>query len=127
MSLPDPTFLTLTRRLIASASFLALLIVASCVSGCRPFAFARVLRFGGSADHLESAEELSRQGKTDEAITHYRAHIEERLAVADRPEWENPYFYLLLIGDLQLNNGQPDAALATYEEAEQQKVHASLV
>jgi tetratricopeptide (TPR) repeat protein len=57
----------------------------------------------------------------------YREHISNRLEVADRPEWENPYFYLLNVGDIELKRGDVDKALAAYEEAERQRVDLPLV
>jgi predicted negative regulator of RcsB-dependent stress response len=44
--------------------------------------------------------------------------MQSRLEVGDRPEWENPYFYLILIGDVQLKRGDPVAALTMYQEAD---------
>ena len=78
-------------------------------------------------EKVRQAEELSRQGDYSSAIVLYREHMQERLSLQSRPEWENPYFYLLLIGDVQLGQGQPEAALATYEEAEQMKVEPTLI
>lgn len=73
------------------------------------------------------AEEFTQQGQYEEAIALYRAHIEDRLAVSNRAEWENPYFYLLRIGDLYLRMEQPQAALDAYREAEANKVEESLI
>lgn len=53
--------------------------------------------------------------------------MNERLRVKDRPEWENPYFYLILIGDIQLGQDQPGDAQATYDEAEKKGVDDALV
>ena len=78
-------------------------------------------------DKIKYAEELASQGQYEEAISEYRAHMEERLAVKNRPEWENPYFYLLLIGDAYLAKGDATEALSSYEDAEKNGVHASLV
>lgn len=78
-------------------------------------------------EKVREADELTRAQRYDEAIALYRAHMEERLSVPDRPQWENPYFYLLLIGDVQLGRGQVDAALATYQEAEREHVDAPLI
>ena len=103
-------FATLVFRL------LALTLVLS--SGCFDL-------YSGS-EQLRQAEELTRQERYDEAIVIYRAHMEERLAIEERQEWENPYFYLLLIGDVQLGRGEPAAALEIYQEAEQHKVEAGL-
>ena len=80
-----------------------------------------------SRSKVEQAEELSRQGQYPAAIELYREHMNDRLAVGSRPEWENPYFYLLLIGDVQLGQGDPGAAISSYEEAERMKVEPSLI
>lgn len=77
--------------------------------------------------HFHNAEVFTEQGKFDEAIAEYHKHIEYRLAVPDRPEWENPWFYLLKIGDLQLQKNDVAGALASYEEAEKKGVDRSLV
>lgn len=81
----------------------------------------------GSSSSLYRAEELTQQESYDEAIAAYREHIDDRLEVSDRPDWENPYFYLLRIGDIQLRQQQPGAALESYREAELQQVEASLI
>ncbi len=47
--------------------------------------------------------------------------------MGDRPAWENPYFYMLSIGDLQLRMGQPDQALTSFKTAEEHHVDASLI
>ncbi len=77
--------------------------------------------------HFHRAEVFTEQGKFSEAIAEYRKHIEYRLSVPDRPEWENPWFYLLKIGDLQLQNNDAAGALASYEDAERKGVDRSLV
>jgi tetratricopeptide (TPR) repeat protein len=94
-------------------SCLALLLI----SGC----------FSTGPRELLDAEALSDEGKHEEAIAAYREHIANRLEVADRPEWENPYFYLLNVGDIELSRGNVDRALAAYEEAEREKVDLPLV
>lgn len=83
--------------------------------------------FSTGPQELLNAEELSSEGKHDEAIAAYHEHIATRLEVADRPEWENPYFYLLNVGDIELSRGNVDKALAAYEEAEREKVDLPLV
>jgi tetratricopeptide (TPR) repeat protein len=87
------------------------------ISGC----------FSSGPTELLDAEQLTSEGKHDEAIAMYREHISNRLEVADRPEWENPYFYLLNVGDIELKRGDVDKALAAYEEAERQRVDLPLV
>ena len=69
-------FATLVFRL------LALTLVLS--SGC--------FNLYSGSEQLRQAEELTRQERYDEAIVIYRAHMEERLAIEERQEWENPYF-----------------------------------
>ena len=99
-----------TSRVILPIAF-------ACCSGC----------FSTESAQLHAAEELTSEGKPDEAITAYRKHISERLETSDRPEWENPYFYLLNVGDIELSRGNVDAALAAYEEAERENVELPLV
>lgn len=80
-----------------------------------------------SGRHIKRAERYASEGRLDDAITEYRAHLDSRLEMGERPGWENPWFYLLIIGDLQLEKGDVDAALASYEEAEQKGVDRSLI
>ncbi len=104
--------------LIRSLSIFAVSVsVALCGAGC----------FSSGPEQLTQAEGLTSEGKHDEAIAAYRQHIAERLETTDRAEWENPYFYLLSIGDIELSRGNVDAALAAYEEAEREKVDPPLV
>lgn len=77
--------------------------------------------------YVHEAESLAQEGRYEEAIEAYRAHMEERRADTDRPTWENPSFYLLAIGDLQLQQNNPSAARATYDEAGRQEVDPRLV
>ena len=76
---------------------------------------------------LQRAEEFTRQQKYDDAIAMYRKHIDNRLHLSDRPEWENPYFYLLQIGDIQIQDGKIDAAINSFELAEQNGVDRLLI
>ena len=86
----------------------------------------RVFQIGGY-HKLNQAEEYMRQGKTDQAIEAYEEHMRERLAVKNRPEWENPYFYYLIIGDIELGRDKVDQALSMYTQAENEGVHSSLI
>lgn len=107
--------------------FLLILLIIS-LPACTPFFFARSFRLSvGDYRHLTAAEELSRQGEYDEAIAEYRAHIAERLSAKERPNWENPHFYLILIGDIQLGQGKAEEALETYQKADQNKVDPYLI
>ncbi len=80
----------------------------------------------GEHGNLRHAEELLRQKKYDEACQAYLDHINQRLALTDRPEWENPYFYYLLIGDVRLRQENVTASLAAYDFAEKMKVEPQL-
>lgn len=97
-----------------------------CLSACKPFVTFSSYRIS-TYRYLEHAEELSRKGQDDEAIELYKKHIQYRLALSDRPEWENPHFYEIIIGDLELRQGRLDAALAAYETAEREGVDHALV
>ena len=94
-------------------------LLISCAAGCS--------LFSDSSQKLRDADELTRQGKYDEAIEAYREHMTSRLEVSDRSEWENPYFYLLTIGDVELGRGDTEKALQTYEEAEKNGVGTPLI
>lgn len=106
----------MTRRLylvgVLCASFL--------LAGCR-------LIGSGGPDHLRIAEELTRQGDIGGAIDRYNRHIAYRQTMVDRPSWENPHFYELLIGDLELRRDDLTKALAAYERAERAGIEAGLV
>jgi tetratricopeptide (TPR) repeat protein len=83
--------------------------------------------FTSANSALEEAENTAREGNTKEAILLYQQHLEKRLAVKDRPDWENPYLYLLTIGDLELQQGNVDAALEYYQQAETKQVSKELI
>ena len=83
--------------------------------------------FSPAKSMMEEAEELARNSQFQEAITLYQRHMQKRLAVLDRPDWENPYLYLLTIGDLELRQDKIDSAISTYEEAEKKGVSKELV
>lgn len=102
---------------------LVLIFALPLISGCRTIGLFAPSEY----ENLESAEEHSRQGEYDQAIAAYRKHMRYRLGLSDRPEWENPYLYLLMIGDLQLRQEKPDEARITYELAEKNKVDPALV
>lgn len=109
-------------RALRNCSFILLAVVALQLSACRVWAW----RYGAD-DHLRMAEELMRQEKFDDAIKHYHSHITERLEIKDRPDWENPHFYMLMIGDILLMQGRDKEALDAYMSAETQGVESQLV
>jgi tetratricopeptide (TPR) repeat protein len=65
---------------------------------------------------LMKAEEASSSARYEDAIEAYRKHIAYRLN-AKRPDWENPYFYELKIGDIHLHQSRPKKALEAYLSA----------
>jgi hypothetical protein len=95
-------------------SFLSLLLFTACSS----------LQ---SSTLANRAEQLVEEGRYDQAIESYRSHIERRLAASDRPEWENPYFYLLRVTDIELMNSRPNEALKACSEAAANGVERGLI
>jgi tetratricopeptide (TPR) repeat protein len=81
-----------------------------------------------SASHYrQTAEEFRSEGRYKESNEAYLRHIESRLLVPDRPEWENPYIYLLDIGDNHLAEGDVREALRFYEKADGEGVDESYI
>jgi len=78
-------------------------------------------------DLVAQAEADLALGKYEQAMEAYRSHRDERLAATDRPEWENPHFYTLLMGDVELRRQQPEKALELYKQAERELVTPALV
>ncbi len=77
--------------------------------------------------HLRNAERYTREKEYEKAIQSYTMHMQERLDLKEKPEWENPYFYWLLIGDLYLKSENVKEALKAYELAENEKVSPGLI
>lgn len=88
------------------------------VSGCL---------FHSGPQYLSTAEDYEAAGEFDKAIEAYRRHMAYRLSLTKRPDWENPYLYLLTIGDLELKRDNPTEALARYDEARSHEVEERLV
>lgn len=110
-----------TRAAVAAAGIAGALLLAGC-----KFYFT-TFTLGPSRSHAAKAQELREEGKCEEAIEEYLAHIQERLAEKSRPENENPYFYYLLIGDCRLQMEQVDPAIAAFERARNEGVDRPLV
>ncbi len=83
--------------------------------------------FANKPGHRQSADNFVKEKRYNEAIESYWQHINERLAVKSKPDWENPYIYLLDIGDIHLQQGQVNEALHFYEMAQQKGVKAAYV
>ena len=71
------------------------------------------------------AEQYKSEGKHIEAIAAYRRHLAKRLI--SKTESENPYFYLLLIGDCYLEIDKIEQARKSYDLAVTQNIDKSLV
>jgi tetratricopeptide (TPR) repeat protein len=99
------------------------------LSGCRLYYW---VWWGGEDEYpvvsyAKMAEHRRAAGKLDEALELYRKHLQQRLEDTARPAEENPYFYELLIGDVQLQQGKAEDARAAYEEAKTHQVGKDLV
>ena len=81
----------------------------------------------GTRNKLDHAEEFLRQEKYDQAIDIYKNHMRDRLSLKNRPEWENPYFYYLLIGDIELRRSNVEQAMEAYYTAQKNNIHISLI
>lgn len=75
----------------------------------------------------EQADTLSKRQQYDEAIEAYWKHIRLREGVENKPDWENPYIYLLDIGDIYLAMSNFEKALETFELAETKGVKPGYV
>lgn len=101
------------------------LILLSLVTACSLFREANMNL--ASAPDLRAAELALRQKDHSAAIEAYKRHIKARLSAKERPDWENPYFYMILIGDIKLKEGDIEGALAAYEEAEEHDVDPGFI
>lgn len=100
------------------AAFTSVLVMGACTKTYSNAAAESLLR---------QAEEQFERGEYGKGQATYHRHMQERLSDKSRPEWENPYFYLLLIGDCYLRQGQVEQAIASYQEAQKQDVPQELV
>lgn len=101
---------------------LFLILLSLSLTGC-----LYIFSEGAMLNHREKAEAYAKEGKYDKAIAEYEEHIKERCLVKDRPAWENPAFYKLIIGDLYLKIGKLQQAMQSYESAEKLGVEKSEV
>lgn len=76
---------------------------------------------------LEKADQARKNGRYKLAIKHYQQHLEQRLATKWKIKNENPYFWLLTIGDVHLEAGDPIKARQIYDEALNKKVDTLLL
>ncbi|MBL7661671.1 tetratricopeptide repeat protein [bacterium] len=73
---------------------------------------------------LTQARMYEQQGDYEKARAYYRTHMERRLRDKKRPAEENPYYYLITIGDLYRKEKQYERALGSYDEARANQVPA---
>lgn len=93
---------------------------------CKPYGFVRVYKIGDNSA-LKKAEQLSANKEYEKAIEAYKQHIQERLKIKNRPDWEDPNFYYILIGDLYLAKESVGEALEAYDRAEKSGIDRMLV
>ena len=86
-----------------TVSSIAALIAILLLTSCRPFVVAGKYEYRYHRT-LRQAENAIERGEYEQAIALYQEHLQRRLARQDRPKWENPFFYKLLIGDAYLRN-----------------------
>jgi tetratricopeptide (TPR) repeat protein len=75
--------------------------------------------------HGDRALQLQLEGKSESAIREYYLHINQRLHEQQTQQImssENPYFYLILIGDIYLEINEPLKAKEIYLEAQKNNV-----
>jgi len=114
-----------TLKTIKKLPLLFLLFASQFIAGCH--IFVKTFHLAHSESDVKLAEKFAREGKIDEAINTYKRHTETRVKAVNRPKWENPYFYYLIIGDLQLKKNLVIDAIASFKLAEKNNVEKSLI
>ena len=104
-----------------SSALLAALMLCSCSAGVGAFSFT------AAGNHRRNAEQLKSEGKYEEAIVEYEKHIAERAAASSKFPGENPSFYYIMIGDLQLEQEKPQEALESYLKAQTDGVMSEFI
>jgi len=85
------------------------------------------ISFANRPSHARLAAQYRSEKKYAEAIGEYQQHITARLEDSRREPEENPYFYLILIGDVYLEQTKLQPALESYIEAKEREVETPLV
>lgn len=85
------------------------------------------INFASRPSHARLAAQYRSEKKYEDAIGEYNKHIAARLKDSRREPEENPYFYLILVGDTYLEQGKIDTALENYIEAKGKDVEQPLV
>ena len=86
-----------------------------------------LLGFERRPSYAKLGSQLRCEKRYDEAVERYREHIEARLEDSRREPDENPYFYLIIIGDIYLEQGNTEKAMESFIEAKQKEVELALV
>lgn len=81
---------------------------------------------GGTSTHAERAEQFIEAKEYGKARVSYAKHMEKRLA-SKRPSSENPYFYLVKIGDAYLLEDRLKEAEKIYATAIKREVQPQLL
>ena len=76
---------------------------------------------------LESADTARKTGDFRAAVTLYKQHMQERLATRWKIRDENAYFWLLTVGDVYLESGDPEEAREAYDQARIHNVDRNLL
>lgn len=108
------TFLRIASKLLALALILG-------ITSCSLFSTRNEMSLARKAEQAQKA------GNCDKAIELYSKHIEDRITQEIKAEKENPWFYLVKIGDCQLEQHKENEALNTYLEAKSKKVYPDLI
>lgn len=101
--------------------------MAAMVIACLSLSSCVVFSYYSSETDLMRADKLMRDKKFPDAIQAIERHVAARLKIENRPDWENPYFHYLTIGDIYLQMGEPEKAVSAYELAEKKGVETTLV
>lgn len=104
--------------------FLSALFTSGCIS---TYYYSGEGSIASYSKNLRDAQVAVNEDRLADAISLYREHILTRLNAEDRADWENPYFYYLIIADLYLRQEKPDRALQSIEAAKANRVDPGLI
>lgn len=117
--MPTMTFGKKARRKIGLIQLT--LLLASLLTGTACGLFTKIPTV------LESADAARKDGRFEEAISLYKQHMQQRLETSWKIKNENPYFWLLTVGDVYLEAGDPVKARQAYDLARENNVEVPLL